>query len=352
MPLRSPASRDPSTGAGGTLGAGAGEGAEGLRQPCHLVLGLLALGAGSCQVPSQTCSAGAAGRGAQGPPAHSGAAASYACHRCLEVPARPLVWLSTSRGPGPGRGHPPSRHSPVVPSEGPCFALLAACWEGAGEGRGILQLPATSRLFPRVGSGRLACQDCPLAQAISRTEEVPPGSTPHTPSIPLGDPLLQSSVSTCPRHRGTTAPSTSVQQDPPSLSLQQSGGGARGQKEEPLRSLLQECLLASSKSRHAGPGHYSLLRGKCWLSYRSPQSSGLLPGHRALRDNRRSKARQGIDFALPPSSLCPLPVGLATSSAAGCSAHSSVPAPRLPLGTARQRRHPLLVWGVQIHLQA
>lgn len=158
MPLRSPASRDPSTGAGGTLGAGAGAGAEGLRQPCHLVLGLLALGAGSCQVPSQICSAGAAGRGAQGPAAHSGAAASNACHRCLEVRARPLVWLEPFHHPWPWAwpGPPPTQAQSTGAIRGP---LLCPAGSLLGGRRGGQRDPAAPRhvsALPQSGK-REAC---------------------------------------------------------------------------------------------------------------------------------------------------------------------------------------------------
>lgn len=81
-------------GAGGTLGAGAGLGPPGLLWSCPAVLALLVLSISGCQVLSRLCSAGAAGRGAQGQAVHSGAAASHACCLCLEVRALSLAQLA------------------------------------------------------------------------------------------------------------------------------------------------------------------------------------------------------------------------------------------------------------------
>ena len=183
VPLRSPASKDPSTRGGRDHAGSAGTG-------CWCLPGPL----------SQLCSAGAAGRGAQGPPVHGGAAARHGCHCRLEVPAHP------SWGPLPRR-----------------------------------------------------------------------------------------SMSTCPRPRGT-APSTGVPTDP-SLSLQLGGDGAGGPKEKPHTCLLHQCLLASSRRGHAGPGCFPLLPGKRWVS---PQSLWAAPWLPCARRRLEIQGRSGSRFCFPP----------------------------------------------------
>lgn len=69
-----------------------------------------------------------------------------------------------------------------------------------------------------------------------------------------------------------------------------------------------------------------------------------------LRYDQRAKAGQGLGFAFPPSSLRPLPVGLATPSAAGCPAHGRFSAPGSLPGTTGQRGSPALALAVQISL--
>ena len=160
--------------------------------------------------------------------------------------------LSTARGPGPGQGHPPSRQSPVVPSEGLSFALLVACWEGAGEGRGILQLPAVTRLFPKAGGGRQEACLPGLSFGPGHVEEGGGASwqsSLHT-HHPSQGPLLQRSVSTCPRHRGTT-PSTSVQHAPLSL-CSKVEMVLEGKKESLLQACFRSVFLLPPKTDMQG----------------------------------------------------------------------------------------------------
>lgn len=62
------------------------------------------------------------------------------------------------------------------------------------------------------------------------------------------------------------------------------------------------------------------------------------------------QGRAGSRLCFPTLVLHPLPVGLASSSAAGCAACSSLSALRPVPGTSRQCRCPPLAWGVQTRL--
>jgi len=150
-----------------------------------------------------------------------------------------------------------------------------------------------------------------------------------------------------PPARGLEAPLPApVSHWPPSL-LQLSAEGAGGQREKPPSSLLQERLLASSKRGNRSPALFPLQDGKSWVSYRSPQSLWAAPWSGS---DWRPEAGQGLCFASPPSSLCPLPPCPRTSSAAGCSARSRLSAPASLPGSARQGRSPPLVPGGQVSL--
>ncbi|XP_071656302.1 uncharacterized protein [Patagioenas fasciata] len=105
------------------------------------------------------------------------------------------------------------------------------------------------------------------------------------------------------------------------------GEGAGGQGDQAAPSLLLQCLLAPTRSGGRGPS--PLLRSKSCVSSGSPRSLCLLPYRPVPRCDQRSKAGQGLSSAVPPSPLRPLPVGLATSSSAGCSAHSGLLSPGL-----------------------
>lgn len=62
------------------------------------------------------------------------------------------------------------------------------------------------------------------------------------------------------------------------------------------------------------------------------------------------QGRAGSQLCFPALVLHPLPMSLASSSAAGCAACSSLSALRPLPGTSRQCRCPPLAWGVQTHL--
>jgi len=205
-----------------------GEGAP-VRPALGQGAGLVARGAGSCRVPLRLCSADAAGRGAQGPALHSGAAARHACHRRIEVPARPSCGPLT-RGP------------------------------------------------------------CPAAQGLEALLPAPVSDWPLS---------LCSSVEMV----------------------------LEGKKQSLLRACFASVLCLPAEGEMPGLNidlHITVSAGR---AAGAPSSPGLLPGRPVSPSDQGSEAGQGLGLAFPPTALCPLPVGLPTSSAAGCSARSTLSAP-------------------------
>ena len=341
VPLSSPGSR-------ATLGASAGLGAEGIRQTCCLLLGLLALGAGGRHVPSRLCSAGAGGRGAHGPPAHSGAAASHACPRPDEVRAQPLAWQTPLHSPWPWAWPwaSPIQAESSGALRGPALCHARGLWRDAGESRGILQLPAKSRLLPKVGGGSLCLPR--LSFGLGHGKEG-------------GGASWQGSLHTrAPSLLGTSAPEVCVQlpkarrqrsQRPcltrPSLSLfSKVEMVLEGKKQSLSEACFRKVLLLPPDTATQSQGSFLYFK----------VSAVVLPGApRAAPWLARDEPQPGIHGTLGSRLYFPTPFPSSPSRGprhvqclwTGSSAHCSLSAPRPPLATRWWQECPPLVWGVR-----